>query len=156
MGASQKPRRKYDPNRWLQRVAQSREKRADAAPLTDEQQRDLGLSFWMSFDAMLREPSGELWGNLSSALNIAIVLCERGFGAECEGEIKAAQEALMRARKRKAKSGSWALDAEGIKAVRAALTIHDEQTRVAERGEMRAALAEVYRRVGAGDVFEVA
>lgn len=156
MGASKKPRRKYDPTRWLQRVAQSREKRADAAPLTDDQQRDLGLSFWMSFDAMLREPCAELWGNLSSALNIGLVLCERGFGAEYEGEFKAAQAALVRAQQRHAGTGSWALDADAIQSIRAVLTIHDEQTRIAARGDMRAAIDEVRRRVGAGDVLEPA
>jgi hypothetical protein len=156
MGASQKPRRKYNPNRWLQRAAQTREKRADAAPLTDGQQLDLGLSFWLSFEAMLREPSEAMWSNLACALNIGLVLSERGVGAECESDFKVAQEALMRARKRYTTSHSWALDADGIKAIRSALEIHDEQTRIAERGEMRAAVAEVYRRVGAGDVFEVA
>ena len=153
MARSQKPRRKYDPNRWLRRTIATHGARVEAAPLTSEQQRDLGLAYHLSFEQMLNGGSETAWHSLAAALNVCLILCERGFGAEFETEIKAAMRALMRTKYRQQKTGSWALDGEGLAAMRKALEIHDAQVEIAERGEIRAAINEVYRRVQSGDVY---
>jgi hypothetical protein len=153
MPTTKKNRRAYDPQRWLRRAVSAQEARAEAAPLTDDQQRDLGLSYWLCFDQMLHGGSEEAWHSLASTLNIALVLVERGFGAEYESEIKDAQNALMRAKSRQARTGSWSLDADGIAAFRKALCIHDAQMGLAERSEIRAATTEVRRRIEGGDVL---
>ncbi|KAA0089330.1 hypothetical protein CIW54_07645 [Paraburkholderia sp. T12-10] len=102
---------------------------------------------------MLRGGAEEAWHALAATLNIALILCERGFGVEFEGEIKAAMRALMRTKYRQQETGSWVLDGDGIAALRKALAIHDEQVRIAERGEIRQAIQEVYRRVESGEVY---
>lgn len=153
MSRSQKPRRKYDPNRAIRRVVSTHAARIEAAPLAADQQRDLGLAYHLSFEAMLRGGAEEAWHALAATLNIALILCERGFGVEFEGEIKAAMRALMRTKYRQQETGSWALDGDGITAMRRALEIHDAQIEFAERGEIRAAINEVYARVMAGDVY---
>lgn len=153
MSRSQKPRRKYDPNRAIRRVVSTHAARIEAAPLAADQQRDLGLAYHLSFEAMLRGGAEEAWHALAATLNIALILCERGFGVEFEGEIKAAMRALMRTKYRQQETGSWALDGDGIAALRKALAIHDEQVRIAERGEIRQAIQEVYRRVESGEVY---
>lgn len=156
MSRSQKPRRKYDPSRWLRRTLATHAARADAAPLTGDQQRDLGLSYWMAFQTMLNSPNDGAWNTLATSLNIALVLCERGFGSEYEPDIKCAQEALMRAIGRHRQCGSWALDGDGIVAIRTAVEIHDQQMRITERREVRDAIDEVHRRISAGDTLEAA
>jgi len=155
MPSSSKPKRKYQPGRWLRRTVAAQEARIEAAPLTGDQQRDLGLAYWLSFQAMLNAPCESAWHSLAASLNVAMVLCERGFGAEYIGDIKAAQMSLMRAYKRSNDGKSWELDAEGIAAIRAALTLHDAQVEIAERKEIRLAINEIYERVNNGDVLEM-
>lgn len=153
MSRSQKPRRKYDPQKWLRRTIAIHGQRVESAPLTSEQQRDLGLAYHLSFQQMLNGGSETAWHSLAATLNVCLILCERGFGAEFENEIKAGMRALMRTKYRQQQTGSWALDGDGITAMRKALEIHDAQVEIAERGEIRAAINEVYRRVTAGDVY---
>lgn len=153
MSRSQKPRRKYDPNRAIRRVVSTHAARIEAAPLAADQRRDLGLAYHLSFEAMLRGGTEEAWHALAATLNIALFLCERGFGVEFESEIKAAMRTLMRTKYRQQETGSWALDGEGIAAMRLALEIHDQQVNIVERGEIRAAINEVYALVMAGDVY---
>jgi hypothetical protein len=150
---SKSPRKKYDPARYLHRIAANAERRRDANPLTSDQQRDLGLAYRLSFDTMLRGGSESAWHSLAASLNIALILCERRIGAEYEPQIKAAMQALMRCKYRQHQTGSWALDAAGIAALRTALEIHDAQVEIAERAEIRAAINEVHRRVETGDVY---
>ena len=153
MSRSQKPRRKYDPARWINRAVTANEQRMDSAPLTGGQQTDLGLAYHLSFESMLRGGTEEAWHSLAATLNVALILMERGFGVEFEAEIKAAMRALMRTKYRQKETGSWALDGEGISAMRTALEIHDAQVGVADRAELRFAINEIYRRVEAGDVY---
>lgn len=153
MARSTKPRRKYDPNRWLRRTIATHGARVEAAPLTDDQQRDLGLAYHLSFQTMLTGGSETAWHSLAATLNVCLILCERGFGAEFESEIKAGMRALMRTKYRQQETGSWALDGDGIAAMRRVLEIHDAQVEIAERGEIRAAINEVYRRVESGAVY---
>lgn len=145
--------KRYDPNRTIRRVVAAHTTRVEASPLTGSQQRDLGLAYHLSFETMLRGGSEEAWHALAASLNVALILVERGFGAEFENEIKAAMRALMRCKYRQQETGAWALDGDGIAAMRTALAIHDEQVRIAERGEIRHAINEVYRRVQSGDTY---
>ena len=155
MPVSKRDRRgkKYDPNRTIRRVVSAHASRVEASPLTDGQRLDLGLAYHLSFEAMLRGGTEEAWHAIAATLNIALILTERGFGVEFENEIKAAMRALMRTKYRQQETGSWALDGDGIAALRVALAIHDEQVRIAERSEIRQAINEVYRRVQSGDTY---
>jgi hypothetical protein len=147
--------KRYSPGRWLRRTVAAHEARIEAAPLTDDQQRDLGLAYWLSFQAMLNAPCEEVWHSVAASLNVAMILCERGFGEEYIDDIKAAQIALMRTYKRGNDGKSWALDADGIAAIRKALELHDAQVEIAERREIRLAINAIYERVNNGDVLEV-
>jgi hypothetical protein len=113
------------------------------------------LAYWLSFQAMLNAPNEESWHALACALNIALILSERGFGADYEEDIKLGQEALMRALGRHRLTGSWALDGAGIVTVRRAIEVHDQQMCIADRAEIRKAINEVHRRVTAGETLEV-
>lgn len=155
MPTTKKSRRPYDPSRWLARTQAAQQKRLDAAPLLPDQQRDLGLNVWLSFELMTKGGSEIAWHNLASTLNIAMRLAEVGIGAEYLSDITKAQDALVRIDYRQRRTGSWAFDAEGMAAVQAALEIHDEQMKLAERGEVRSAINEVNKRLKSGDVLQM-
>lgn len=153
MSKSQKPRRKYDPTRWLHRAVTANEARQDAKPLAADRQTDIALGHHLSFELMLKNPSDDAWYDLAGNLNMALVLAERGFGSEYVDDIKSAMVGMMRARYRFDTTGSIALDADAIRSLRVALELHDEQLKVAERSELRAAAKTIVDRVKNGDLY---
>lgn len=139
MSRSQKPRKKYDPTRWLDRSVKANEARMDTKPLTDDRQRDLGIAFRVAFDLMIHGGDESAWHTLAQALNIALVMCENDFGKEYEPEIKLALEGLVRAKVRFDRTGRWGFDGDAIQVIRLGLELHEEQMRVADRADIRAA-----------------
>lgn len=145
--------RKYDPNRWLNRAIAANERRMDAKPLTETRQNEIALGHHLSFEALLRCPTEEAWYDLAGNLNMALVLCERGIGAEYIDDIKAAMIGMMRSKYRADRTGSYALDADAIASLKTALAVHDAQLEVAERSELRAAAKTIVDRANNGDIY---
>ncbi|MBN3757193.1 hypothetical protein G3N95_29925 [Paraburkholderia sp. Tr-20389] len=145
--------RKYDPNRWLNRAIAENERRMDAKPLTETRQNEIALGHHLSFEALLRCPDDAQWYDLCGNLNMCLVLAEMGHGSEYIDEIKAAMVGMMRARYRADRTGSLALDADAIKAIRTVLELHDEQLRVVDRSELRKAARSIVARVENGDMY---
>lgn len=87
---------------------------------------------------------------LGFASNVALLLSEQGFGAECEDDIKRAQAALLRADNRYQSLGRAVLDGPGLGELRELLDIYEQQLEAALVGDMRAVLREIERRVDAG------
>lgn len=84
-------------------------------PLAEDQQRDLSLAYRCAFQALRMGAGTEETANtVACALNIAMVLAERGSYCLHMEEIKAAQAGLMRCKERAARLGRWALDGEGF------------------------------------------
>lgn len=136
-----------DPMAWI----------ASRTALADDQQRDLGIAYHASLQAMLNGHGTEqAWGTVTCALNIALILAEQGFCAGAIGTIKLAQEALLRSQERAYRTGKWAFDGDGLRAVLAAINIHDEQITRAPRGNVAQALREVHRRIESNEVFTTA
>ncbi|MET3232246.1 UNVERIFIED_ORG: hypothetical protein ABIC54_004451 [Burkholderia sp. 1263] len=153
MAKSQKPRRPYDPTRFVSRIVSNAEKRRDANPLTDDQQRDLGLAYHIAFENMLKRGGEEDWYVLAGSLNVALVLAEKGYGEEFIPEIKAAMEALMSAKYRADRTGKWAFDGPGIQAMRTALELHDQQCALATRAEIKTVLQAIVKRANEGFMY---
>ncbi|HEX7911749.1 MAG TPA: hypothetical protein VF534_27160 [Paraburkholderia sp.] len=153
MSKSKKPRRKYDPARWLNRAVTANEQRIDAAPLTSGQQTDLGLAYHIAFENMLKRGSEEDWYILASSLNVALVLAERGYGEEFIPEVKAAMESLMDCKYRADRTGKWAFDGAGVIAMRHAITLHDQQCALATRAEIKKALQAIVKRANEGHMY---
>jgi hypothetical protein len=84
---------------------------------------------------------------------MCLVLAENGHGSEYIDDIKAAMIGMMRARYRADRTGSVALDADAIKAIRFALELHDEQLRVVERSELRKAARSIVARAKKGHIY---
>lgn len=136
-------RRKHrDPLSWI----------TQRTPLADDQQRDIGIAYRASLQAMLRgHGSEQAWSTLACTLNVALVLCENNLMPGAMNTIKFAQQALLRARARAQRTNKWAFDGEGIRVIQIALTAHDAQISAATRGQIIHALEEVYRRVEAAE-----
>lgn len=121
-------------------------------PLPDDQQRDLGIAYHVSLDAILRGHGTELaWATLACTLNVSLILSECGIDAPALQTIKLAQEALLRVRERAQRTGKWALDGDGIRVILAAVNIHDEQISRATRSQVTEAIREVHRRIEEGE-----
>ncbi|SDR37370.1 hypothetical protein SAMN05443245_5216 [Paraburkholderia fungorum] len=153
MSRSQKPRKKYNPTRFIERIAANAEKRRDANPLTDDQQRDLGLAYHIAFENMLKRGNEEDWYILASTMNVALVLAEKGYGEEFIPEVKAAMEAMMDAKYRADRTGRWAFDGAGIQAMRVALELHDQQCAMATRAEIKVVLQAIIKRANEGHMY---
>lgn len=153
MAGTKKPRRKYDPARWLARSVSRAENRRDSNPLKDDQQRDLALCYHISFENMLKRGNEEDWYVLAATMNVALVLAEQGYGAEYIPEIKSAMESLMDLKYRADRTGQWAFDGAGIKHMRIALELHDQQCALANRGEIKKALKAIVKRANEGHMY---
>ena len=92
---------------------------------------------------------------LASAINVALVLAERGAGREFQDEIIAAQTALVRTIERGRRSGRWGFDGPALAEVDRALAVYEAQLAAVPRIAARDAVREVTRRVNQGNVFEV-
>lgn len=116
--------------------------------LAADQQRDIGIAYHASLQAMLNGHGTEqAWCTLSCSINNTLILAEYGHCAGAIPTIKLAQDALMRARGRAARTQKWAFDGDGARVIMAALNIHDEQLSRATRAQVTDALREVHRRV---------
>jgi hypothetical protein len=129
----------------------------DQQTMHTDDQVDLNIAYWLAMNTMLTGASTEQdWSVVVCALNIALILTERGLGAEFEPYMVKALTGAFRAKIRGDRTGVWRFDGEAINDIRAALEIHDEQVKIANRLELREAILEVYRRIDVKNVFEVA
>lgn len=159
--SKQKPKRNkaYKPKRifpggGLSALLRIEDRAIVNSPLNDDQQTDLNSAYWMAFTNMtVGNASEESWSCMVCALNIGMALCEAGIGAEYEQDFVAALDGAFRVKVRSTKTGSFRLDGEAIQAIKHALAIHDEQVRIAQRGEIVAALHTVRARIDAGNVY---
>ncbi|SDV49215.1 hypothetical protein [Chitinasiproducens palmae] len=156
MSKSKKPRRPYDPNRWLRRVEEGQQRRRGACLLSNGQVIDIGIGCRLALDTMRHGGDEASWYTLAAALNMSLILCERGIGEDYLPTIIAGQEALMRIKARANTCGSWAMDGAGRQVIETAIAVHEGHIEGCTHGEVRGAIGEVERRMTAGDVFEEA
>lgn len=127
---------------------------SDRRPLAPANLTNLGLSYWQAYAALASgRSSGDHWGIVSSSLNTALILAEKGIGAEYAPYINKALDCSWRVFMRAKRTGLWRFDGEGMSAVREALEIHDEQIKLATKEDFRNAFAEVKRRAESGDIY---
>lgn len=147
-------RSKYRPYRtdrsaWAQAIGMQQQ-------LTDDQRTDLGMAVHTCIERMRTGNGIELdWHTLAAAVNVSLVLCERGIGADYLDDIKAAQDALIEILERHRRTGKWAFHGAGYVALARAVEIHEAQLAAITRDSARAAMLEVRRRVDRGEVLNL-
>ncbi|MBC8641587.1 hypothetical protein IAG25_32710 [Caballeronia sp. EK] len=92
-------------------------------------------------------------GRLAEALNVAMVLCDRGFGLDEMAFIKAAQSELVAAEGPSRQAGRWFLSDRAYNAICTALEIHDQQLELATEAEVQGASVTVKSLAAAGEVI---
>ncbi|MDR5825814.1 hypothetical protein [Caballeronia sp. LZ043] len=155
MAGNKKPRKAYRPRAISRTIGIDVLERR--TPMDKGQTTDLGIAYHVALDEMLKgRGTEEHWSTVVCALNITLVLAERGYGEELIGTVKQALDGAVRARDRARKCDRWGFDGDAMNDVRRAMELHDEQMRVATKAVVLAALAEVHRRIDAGHVFKEA
>lgn len=113
-------------------------------PLAADQQRDLGIAYHASLQALISGHGTEqAWATLACAHNVATQLAEQGIRADALPTIKLAQAALLRSRERGRRTGRWGFDGDGLRLVMAVSIIHDDQISLATRSQIVAAIEAV-------------
>lgn len=136
-----------DPGAWAHAIGMTQ-------PMTDDQITDLGMAVHTSIERLRIGHGIELdWHTLAAAVNVSLVLCERGIGPDYLDDVIAAQHALMRIHQRQRTTGRWAFDGPAYVALARAIELHEAQLRAVTRDGARAAMIEVRRRVDRGEVF---
>lgn len=163
MSKSKKPRnKKYVPRPVTQHgglvaIAMCHARGENASTLTSDQTTDLGVAYWLSFENLRAgDANEESWSCVACALNVALVLCEKGIGAEFEPQMVAALDGAFRAKTRSAKSGNFRLDGQALRDIETALQIHDQQMAIAKRWEVTTAMNAIYKRLKEGNVYREA
>lgn len=126
-------------------------------PVSDLHQTNLGLAYRLAFDQLCTGQGEELhWCTVVTALNVGVILAERGYGPEEQPTFNTALEGAFRARIRVARGHRWGFDGSAMTAIKVALDVHDQQVAAVTQLEMRDALFEVNRRIDAGIVYQEA
>lgn len=146
-GANFRNKGRRDPGAWLQAIGMQQ-------PLTDDQRDVLGLAVHTCIERLRTGNGIEMdWHTLAAAVNVSLVLCERGIGPEYLDEVRAAQDALIRMLERQRKTGRWAFDGNAYTTLARAVDLHEAQLAAITRDGARAAMLEVRRRVDRGEVL---
>jgi len=129
----------------------------DHRPLHEDDATDLALAYRLSLETMVKGKSTEEdWSVVVCSLNIGLILCERGIGAEYEPLFVRALDGAFRSRIRAGRTGTWRFDGDALVAIREAIDVHDEQVKITTKEEIRTALLEVHHRIKAGNVYREA
>lgn len=163
MTKPKKPRNKaYKPkpiarHGGLVAIAMCHARGENASILKDDQLTDLGVAYWLSFENLRTgDANEESWSCVACALNVGLVLCEKGIGAEYEQALVTALDGAFRAKIRSAKTGNFRLDGEALRDIETALVIHDQQMAIAKRWEVTDAMNTIYKRLKDGNVYQEA
>ena len=140
--------KRIDPHAGLHALAMNR-------PLDASQKTDESIGLRVSLEALRTGSAGEsAFHAIVAAVNVSMVLCERGHGVHYMPDILQAQTSLLRVWQRAQKSGRWLFDGPGWQHVNHAIDIHEAQLADISRRDASEAWREVVLRIKRGHVFE--
>jgi hypothetical protein len=98
----------------------------------------------------------QTWSTLACALNVALLLAERGIYPEAEPMIKLAMDALMLVQKHAHVSGELALNLahHHKQSILSAINMHDQQCAQCTKGQIAEVLQEIHRRITTGEILK--
>lgn len=146
MPTSKKPRKKYRPKPILKDPV------GEAIKLINPAKQEHATSIQIIVhDAMARLTKGvgtpHDWQTVADAINVTIVLCEKGYAPpEWMPDILAARDAMKAARDRHKSGKALLFKGEEIQLVNEALLVHDQQIEVALLKDVEWALKDVSQR----------
>ena len=123
-------------------------------PLSSSRIHKIAICHHMALQAVQEGRGSDAdMGRLAEALNVAMVLSDRGFGREELAIIRAAQRELVAAEAPSRKAGRWILSDDAHQAIGEALEIHDQQLELATEADVQAAALTVKSLGAAGHVI---
>jgi hypothetical protein len=153
MSRSQKPRKKFNPNRKLERCASIMERSIARMPIRADAKRDIEIAAHIALDRLLKGGDKDSLYVLASAIDVSHELAKdpvRGVGADYLSEIESGMAAIVRAKKRGDRTGIWMLTGDDAEFVSTALEIHDAQLELASRAVVIETIKTVTDRVEGG------
>ena len=113
--------------------------------LDTSQKVDLGLAYHGALTAMERGHGDEqTHATLCCVINLGYMLCEHNVMPEHSPDMKSAQDALIACKWRSEEYFTWAFTAQEMKALRIALSLHDQQNAIAPVGLIEKCLQEMH------------
>lgn len=128
-------------------------------PLDAGQLANLGIAYHGALHAITHgQANGDDLETLAVAANVALMLCERGFGLDEVATVKDGQDAILRMMRRHHEGKPIATTGPELVALQRLLELHDAQVEhpLCTHGVLAGVLIECKRRVLDGQVLEVA
>ena len=114
----------------------------------------VNTQYFMALDQVKRgNGNAKAMAYLITAMNMACVLTELGYGAEYQPTVISALEGLHRAMVRAGDSGVYRLDGEGIRTIQEMLDVHDVQMEHATHRDIEAAKRMIDERIAQGQTY---
>lgn len=126
------------------------------SPIPAERASTIGMACHWALKS-LEEGNGSD-GDMSQvayAVNLAMMLCELGVGAEFIEYVREAQDCLAVAGAVSKRKGYWVIDEKSVRAIDLALHLHDQQIQMASQAQIGAAERAIKVRLEAGNVIRV-
>jgi hypothetical protein len=144
-----------------------------ATQVSDEKQAELRERFAQHLDAdkqkdwavdcktalvLLKNGNGGLddWNKVTEVLNVALVLCERGFGPEWLDTIVEAQDQIFVVKMCFERTGAWGWSDAANDAINEGIDVYAAQLEVTKQADVLSAFAEVTRRIEQQQVYKEA
>lgn len=150
MARSQKPRKKYDPNKRMNRMVATMDFAVQQLPMRADAQRDIEIAAHIALERLINGGDKDSLYILATAFDVTHELALKGCGEDYLPEIKRGMAAIVRTKKAANLTGVWRLDAADVDAVKAALEVHDAQLETASRALVVKVMNEVMARVEGG------
>ena len=155
MARSTKPKKKYRPKRNLQNPLEY--VMLGVKPAAQDAQIKLKVGYHMAMASLTKgEGTTTDWQIVSDAMNVAMVLCEMGYGEEYLPDLTLAMQAMLAVRDRYKNGASLLFRGEEMQAVNLGLELHDEQVEIVPLVSFEKALGEVNRRLVKGIFLKAA
>ena len=155
MANNKKPRKTYRPKRVLQNPLEY--VMLGVKPAAQDAQTKLKLGYHMAMTSLTKgEGTTTDWQIVSDAMNVAMVLCEMGYGEEYLPDLTVAMQAMLAVRDRYKNGASLLFRGEEMQAVTLGLELHDAQVEIVPLVSFEKALGEVNRRLVKGIFLKAA
>jgi hypothetical protein len=138
----------------LAEVARWQMEKNKALPMIDRDKHKLMVDNWASLDLIARGAGlADHMAIVITAMNMAMVLTEQGFGREYQDQVRLALDGCWRAKKRGDATGRWVFDGPALVAVREAMQVLEAQIDHASRYELIDVIHTIHARHKTGNVY---
>lgn len=142
MASNKKPKKKYKPKGVIRDPIAFVIK--GVKPAEPDAQLRAKIHLHQSMMSLTRGEGGKYeWQEVANSINVALALCEMGYGKEFVPDLVKAQGAMAMLRDRGKTTGRFVFKAEEMQAVNVGIDIHDQQIELAPIADFERAIRAV-------------